>query len=311
VHHHLPISRARDSRPDIIGALHLDFSAQRGDASLVGNDCASAPFSADAVRWGRQGHWGRKGPHIIVFANEKGGVGKSTLAFHTCVALCNAGESVAAIDLDARQSSLARALENRDGTRRRLKIDFPRPRHAVLGHQTHAGLYQEMNRLGSDASFLIIDVAGHDSPMARHAIAIADTLVTPVNDSFVDVDVLGHIDPVTFRIKALGSFARLVRQIVEARQAPLDWVVVQNRLRRRGSTNEVRIAGALHDLAPEAGYRIAPGVGERVIYRELFPFGLTLLDLKRIPEFARAQPLARAEMSAMLASLRLPIKAGF
>jgi chromosome partitioning protein len=28
--------------------------------------------------------------HIIVFANEKGGVGKSTSAFHTCIALCNA-----------------------------------------------------------------------------------------------------------------------------------------------------------------------------------------------------------------------------
>jgi chromosome partitioning protein len=248
-------------------------------------------------------------PHIIVFANEKGGVGKTTAAFHVCVSLCNAGENVLAIDLDARQQSLGRALENREGTSRRLKIDFAQPKRAVLNHVTQAGLHQEMNRLGWGCSFIIIDVAGHDSPIARHAIAIADTLVTPVNDSFVDIDVLGRLDPLTKKLKGLGCFTELVQNLRLGRTEPLDWVVLQNRLRRLGASNEHRIASALQHLAPIAGFRLIPGLGERVVYRELFPLGLTLFDLKRMPEFARAQPVARAELDAMLHALRLPVSA--
>jgi chromosome partitioning protein len=292
----------------------LDFNSISAAAAVIAPDEAGLGQSAnDRLRPSQPVPFAlpKRGPHIIVFANEKGGVGKSTAAFHTCVALCNAGETVLAIDLDTRQRSLGRALENREGTRRRLKIDFAQPRHVVLTHLTAAGLHQEINRLGSGASFVIVDVAGHDSPMARHAIALADTLVTPVNDSFVDIDLLGHLDPVSFRIKAMGDFTCLVQQIRERRQSPLDWVVLQNRLRRLGSNNEHRIASALGDLAPEAGFRLVPGLSERVIYRELYPFGLTLLDLKRIPAFARAQPVARAELIASIAALRLPVQAGF
>jgi chromosome partitioning protein len=250
-------------------------------------------------------------PHVIVFANEKGGVGKSTAAFHTCVALANAGESVVAIDLDHRQQSLGRALENREGTRRRLKIDFPLPKHVVLNHLTHAGIRQEINRIGHASSFVVIDVAGHDSPMARHAMAMANTLVTPVNESFVDIDVLGHVDPISFKVKALGTFSKLVQQIREGRTTPLDWIVAQNRLRRLGSLNEQRTTAALYDLAPKAGFRMGSGLGERVVYRELFPLGLTLFDLQLIPEFTRAQPNARAELCAMLRDFKLPVQAAF
>ncbi|MEY2927029.1 MAG: hypothetical protein RL367_1506 [Pseudomonadota bacterium] len=246
--------------------------------------------------------------HVIVFANEKGGVGKTTAAFHTCIALCSAAETVVAIDLDHRQQSLARALESREGTGRRLKIDFPRPRHVVLNHLTEAGLNQEINRLGRDCSFVIIDVAGHDSPIARHAIAMADTLITPINDSFVDIAVLGHLDPTSFGLKGLGAFTRLVQDLQARRENSCDWIVLQNRLRRLGSNNEFRFGQALENLAPQAGFRLAPGLGERVIYRELIPFGLTLFDLKLIPEFARAQPVARAELKAMLSEFKLPTR---
>jgi chromosome partitioning protein len=290
----------------------VDFSSSNNAAAaVIAYDEQIGTNRVDHVSQRQTPFSAKRGPHILVFANEKGGVGKSTAAFHTIVALCNAGETVLAIDLDARQRSLGRALENREGTGRRLKIDFPRPRHVVLTHPTQAGLHQEMNRLGSGATFIVIDVAGHDSPMARHAIALADTLVTPVNDSFVDVDLLGHLDPVSFRVKAMGEFTKLVQQIRMTRTHSLDWVVLQNRLRRLGSNNEQRIANALQDLAPAAGFRLVPGLGERVIYRELYPFGLTLLDLKRIPEFARAQPAARAELVSTLAAMRLPVQAGF
>lgn len=247
------------------------------------------------------------GPHKIVFANEKGGVGKSTTAFHVCAALCNKGAKVLAVDLDSKQQSLGKALANREGMARRMNIAFPQPRHSVLGHCTAAGLDQEINRLGFHFDFAIIDVAGHDSAMARHAIALADTLVTPINDSFVDLDLLGHFDPVKFSYKEPGHFSRLVAELKDKRPYPLDWIVVPNRLRRLGTANEKRIDHALQQVAPKAGFRIAPGVGERVIYRDLFPFGLTLFDLHMLPNLARAQPKAKAEMEAMLNALNLPL----
>lgn len=249
--------------------------------------------------------------HVIVFANEKGGVGKSTFAFHCCIALCNAGHKVAAVDLDSRQQTLSRALENREGTGRRLKVKLPRPRHVTLGHQTGASLTQEIARIGSDADYIIIDAPGHDSPMARHVIAMADTLVTPVNGSFVDLDLLGQFDPVSMNLKRFGNFSRLVQELREVRdfqqKPPVDWVVVQNRQRRLGSNNQSRIRQALNELAPKAGFRLARGLGERVAYRELFLLGMTVFDLKYIPDFARAQPEAKCELEQMVADLKLPV----
>ncbi len=249
------------------------------------------------------------GARIITFANEKGGVGKSTIAFHCCMALCNAGYRVAVVDLDHRQQSMARALENREGTARRLQIKLPSPLSTVLSHQSGAALSQEMARIGWEADYILIDVAGHDSPVARAAIAMADTLITPVNNSFVDIDLLGQFDALTMKLKRFGGFTRMVQDLREVRdhrgKAPADWIVVQNRMRRLGSGNEQRIAEALAELSPKAGFRLSSGLGDRVAYRELFLLGLTVLDLKHIPEFARINPVAKSEISQMIADLRL------
>jgi len=249
--------------------------------------------------------------HVTVFANEKGGVGKSTFAFHTCMALCNAGFKVAAIDLDHRQQTLNRALENREGTARRLKIELPRPKNVTLRHQTGASLNQEIARIGSDADYILIDAPGHDSPMARLAIAMADTLVTPVNGSFVDLDLLGQFDPVSMKLKRFGNFYKLVQEMREVRDyqgnPPVDWVVTQNRQRKSGTANQSRVKQALNELAPKAGFRLVDGLGERVAYRELFLLGMTVFDLKFIPDFARAQPEAKAELDKMVSALQLPV----
>ncbi len=249
--------------------------------------------------------------HVIVFANEKGGVGKSTFAFHAGMALCHAGHTVAAIDLDSRQQTLSRALENREGTARRLKIELPRPKNVTLRHQTGAALHQEIARIGWDADYILIDAPGHDSPMARLAIAMADTLVTPVNSSFVDLDLLGQFDPITMKLKRFGNFSKLVQEMREVRDyqgnPPVDWIVAQNRQRRLGSHNQSRVKQALEELAPKVGFRLTDGLGERVAYRELFLLGMTVFDLKLIPQFARAQPEAKAEMQKMVAGLRLPV----
>jgi chromosome partitioning protein len=248
--------------------------------------------------------------HIIVFANEKGGVGKSTTAFHICVALCNAGEKVAALDIDLRQLTLDRALNARLESAREYDVDLPGPQQILLAQSTEAELETRIRLAQIDCSFIIIDVGGHDSPIARRAIFMADTIVTPVNDSFIDLDMLGRIDARTGELKTLGAFARLVDHLKEPglaqRAKALDWVVMQNRSRSLGTRNEQKFQGALSTIAPVAGFRLVPGLRERVVYRELFPIGLTLFDFDRIPGLGRAQPAARKEIAAMIDALNLP-----
>ena len=138
---------------------------------------------------------------------------------------------------------------------------------------------------------------------------MADTIVTPVNDSFIDLDMLGRIDPRTGELKTLGAFARLVEHLKEPglarRERALDWVVMQNRSRSLGTKNERKVQDALVAIAPIAGFRLIPGLRERVVYRELFPLGLTLFDLERIPNLGRSQPSAQKEITEMLDALHL------
>ncbi len=248
--------------------------------------------------------------HLIVFANEKGGVGKSTSAFHTCIALCNAGKRVAALDVDLRQLTFHRALWAREESQREYGVKLPGPEQIMLVQQNENELEEKLRMARIHHDFIIIDVGGHDSPIARRSIFLADTIVTPVNDSFIDLDMLGRIDPRTGEFKVLGNFARLVAHLKEPglalRAKALDWVVMQNRSRSLKTKNERKIQDALEKIAPTAGFRLIPGLRERVIYRELFPLGLTLFDLTALPQLGRAQPAARAEIAAMLGSLRLP-----
>jgi chromosome partitioning protein len=248
--------------------------------------------------------------HIIVFANEKGGVGKSTSAFHTCIALCNAGERVAALDVDLRQLTLHRALWARQESEREYGVKLPGPEQIMLAQQNENELAEKLRMARIHNSFIVIDVGGHDSPIARKAIFMADTIVTPVNDSFIDLDMLGHIDPRTGDFKTLGNFARLVEHLkdpgIALRSTPLDWVVMQNRSRSLATNNERKVRSALDKIAPAAGFRIVPGLSERVTYRELFPLGLTLFDLDTLPDLGKAQPNAREEIWAMLRALNLP-----
>ena len=255
---------------------------------------------------------GQRG-HIIVFANEKGGVGKSTSAFHTCIALCNAGERVAALDVDLRQLTLHHALWARQESEREFGVKLPGPEQILLAQQNENELEEKLRMARIHHSFIIIDVGGHDSPIARKAIFMADTIITPVNDSFIDLDMLGRIDPRTGELRTLGNFARLVEHLKEPgmaiRPKALDWVVMQNRSRNFATKNERKVLDALEKIAPVAGFRLVPGLRERVTYRELFPMGLTLFDLETIPELGKLQPNAREEIWAMLRALNLPSEA--
>ena len=248
--------------------------------------------------------------HRIVFANEKGGTGKSTTAVHVAVALAAAGYRVAALDLDIRQKTLARYLDNRAATGRRRGLDLPTASHAVLLLLTPAGLDQEIARLGHGADYVIVDTPGRDDPLARAAIAIADTLVTPMNDSFVDLDLIGQVDAETFKVKKPSFYAELIWDLRKVRAksdgGTVDWVVLRNRLQHLEAHNMRRVGAALDELSKRVGFRVIPGLGERVIYRELFPQGLTLLDIESLERVGLSHIAARQELREMVAGLALP-----
>jgi chromosome partitioning protein len=256
--------------------------------------------------------------HRIVFANEKGGTGKSTTAVHVAVALAYQGARVAAIDLDPRQRTLHRYLENRMETERRRGIVLPNATFAVYdGAEAGAsieGLEALAAEIEQDQDFLLFDTPGRDDPFARHAATTADTLVTPMNDSFVDFDLIGQVDAENFKVRKLSFYAELMwdarkkrglKTLREGRRE-LDWLVLRNRTQHIEARNMRRIDGALAELSKRAGFRVAKGLSERVIYRELFPSGLTLLDKDHLGELGTSHLVARQELRALVAGLNLP-----
>jgi chromosome partitioning protein len=249
-------------------------------------------------------------PHCIVFANEKGGTGKSTTAVHAAIALAASGHRVAALDLDSRQRTMTRYLENRDATMRRLGRELPQVRYEVLDDQSEAALGVAFARLGEDADVLVVDTLGRDDPVARAAILRADTLVTPMNDSFVDLDLIGQVHPENFKVTKPSFYAELIwnsrTQRAKSTGKSVDWVVLRNRLQHIDSHNLRRVGAALDELARRVGFRVIPGLGERVIYRELFPKGLTLLDLAELGEVGLGHITARQELREMIAGLGIP-----
>jgi chromosome partitioning protein len=257
-----------------------------------------------------------------VFANEKGGTGKSTTAVHVAIALAHQGARVAAVDLDPRQRTLYRYLENRAETERKRKITLPSARFAVFNGTTVAELDALLEEIGEGQDFIVIDTPGRDDEFARHVATGADTLVTPLNDSFVDFDLIGQVDPETFKVRRLSFYAELIwearkkRAMTTIRDAAdgkarreMDWVVVRNRTQHVEARNMRRLDGALTELSRRVGFRIANGLSERVIYRELFPAGLTLLDRGSLGELGTSHLVARQEMRTMLAGLNLPMPA--
>ena len=249
-------------------------------------------------------------PHFIVFANEKGGTGKSTTAVHTAIALAASGHRVGALDLDQRQRTMTRYLENRDATMRRLDKSLPQAAYEVLEDQGETGLAAAIDRLAANADVIVVDTPGRDDPVARAAILRADTLVTPMNDSFVDLDLIGQVHPENFKVTKPSFYAELIwnsrTQRAKATGKAVDWVVLRNRLQHIDSHNLRRVGAALDELARRVGFRVIPGLGERVVYRELFPKGLTLLDLAQLGDVGMGHIAARQELREMIAGLAVP-----
>ena len=258
--------------------------------------------------------------HIIVFGNEKGGSGKSTTAMHVATALVRMGHRVGAVDLDLRQSTLGRYLRNRDSTQRRTGRDLALPRLGTLPetagtepgqHPQEARLAAAIAALEPHSDFVVVDCPGAHTRLAQLAHALADTLVTPLNDSFVDLDLLAETGA-DGEVLGPSIYTRMVARVrgmrAEAGLDPVDWIVARNRLSGQEAPNKDRMTAALQKLSREEGFRLASGFSERVIFRELFPQGLTLLDLTEegAGKLSISAVAARQELRDLVAALDLP-----
>jgi chromosome partitioning protein len=228
---------------------------------------------------------------VIVVANEKGGSGKSTVAMHVAIALIKAGQRVATIDLDARQRSFTHFIENRRGWARQVGRDLEIPDHFCFGRVQYptaadqaAGcktLTDAVYTLSRSYGVIVIDTPGQDGYLMRLAHALADTLITPLNDSFVDLDVLGSVDRETFKVTGISHYSEIVQAARHQRrldQASIDWIVLRNRLSTLGSRNNRFVGEGLRELSRLLDFRCTEGLAERVIFRELYPRGLTAVD---------------------------------
>lgn len=266
--------------------------------------------------------------HVIVVANEKGGTGKSTLSIHILIALLKAGYRVASIDLDTRQRTLTRFLENRRSWAASNDVVIELPFHhaldrgdtgSVVENETRefAGFAQAVMQVEHDYEFVVIDTPASDSYLMRLAHSLADTLVSPVNDSYIDIDVFSRVHHDRSQRGAIAQYADLVldarRKRRRADAGLIDWVLVRNRVASLQSNNARQIANSLARLAPELLFRTADGLHDRVIFRELFPIGLTALDAieagTKTGVLTPSQTAARQEIATLVETLRLPERA--
>lgn len=262
---------------------------------------------------------------VVVVGNEKGGTGKSTTAFHLAVAALYRGYRVGTLDLDPRQATLSRYLDNR----KRYSASAQRPARALPlpiglridepdGADTTA--IEISARRSIDAALeklvacdiVFVDTPGSPTVLSRIGHEYANILVTPVNDSLLDIDVLAEIDPINRKIIAPCHYCRMAWEYSNQRiidgLSPIDWVVIRNRLPHIHSRNREDIDQILTKLAHRIGFRLAPGLGERVVFRELFLNGLTVHDLPTVAEkshLSATQQSAGLEVSALLDALNI------
>ena len=247
---------------------------------------------------------------------------------HVAIALTLLGQRVATIDLNSRQKSFTRYIDNRRAWARHARLKLKLPVHFCVARGTtlkldenesieFAGFAEAVSAVERSHDFIVVDTPGTDSYLTRLAHSMADTLITPLNDSFLDLDVIGTVDATTYSVSGESHYALMVRNARRQRRlidgTRMDWIVVRNRLSILGSHNKRLVGQGLGELAARLGFRCAEGLAERVIYRELFPRGLTALDNLDEPTLGTKPSLshaaARLEVMSLVEALRLPLDA--
>jgi chromosome partitioning protein len=263
------------------------------------------------------------GPYVIVLGNEKGGTGKSTAAMHIITSLLRQGYKVGSIDVDARQGTLSRYVENR-----RLRAEanpgehLPLPEHYPILRceksvveeaqaEDEANFIATLEKL-KECDYIVIDTPGSDMYLSRLAHSYANTLITPLNDSFIDLDMLARLNPETLEIIRPSTYSEMVweqkkQRAIRGDRRAIDWIVLRNRLTSVSSRNKEEMRKALESLSKRIGFRLVPGFGERVIFRELFLNGITLLDLREARiAMSLSHVAARQELNQLLEMIQIP-----
>ncbi len=261
---------------------------------------------------------------VIVLGNEKGGSGKSTCAMHVIVGLLRDGYRVGAIDLDARQATLTAYLASREAFVKARGIDLPLPRYAAV-HRSDldsraAAEAEETERfvaafsgLSRECDVVVIDCPGSDTFLSRLGHAQADTLITPINDSFVDFAMLAKVEPDNHDVVQPSIYSEMVwearKQRFKRDRGRIDWIVMRNRLGASEARNKRDVGTTLEALAKRIGFRTVKGFGERVIFRELYLQGLTLMDVREAGlgiQMGMSHVAARAEVRSLIGAIRKP-----
>ncbi len=264
-----------------------------------------------------------KKSHIVILGNEKGGSGKTTTCMHLIVSLLRLGFTVGSIDIDSRQRSLSRYLENRRQTMLKEGVPLPQPQHIVI-QRSPFNIVQEaeedererftkaLSRLMVNNDFIVVDSPGSDTFLARVAHAYADTVITPINDSFVDLDVLATVDGQTMKIIKPSIYSEMVweQKLQRAKRdgGSIEWIVMRNRLSNIDAKNKRFMTQVTTDLSRRIGFRVAPGFSERVIFREMFLQGLTVLDIMEAggnTSLSMSHVAARQEVRDLLKTLNI------
>ena len=162
---------------------------------------------------------------------------------------------------------------------------------------------------------MILDCPGNDTPLSRRAHFAADMLITPLNESFVDFAVLAEVNPSTLEVGKPSHYSKMVWEQKTLRQrsglSPIDWVVIRNRITyaEDGADNKENFNSALRALQQKLNFRVVTGFSERAIFRELYPQGMTLLDLKEFGIDMMTQVAARQELRQLMKELAIRRKA--
>ena len=290
-------------------------------------------------------------PHVVVIGNQKGGSGKSTFAMHIIVALLKAGKRVASFDLDLNQQTLTRYLGNRCEWEREHERKLELPDHYPVREEVARGHFMDLRHFISqfkktaqahnehliDSSalshsvdlrrfilhlreigrahkhdFIVVDTPGDDQHLSLIAHGMADTLITPINDSFFDLDVLVAMERSDLEPRP-SVYAKMVWRTLEARRKvsgrATDWIVVRNRLESVESDNQRQITRVLDVIQRTLDFRVARGLLERAAYRKFFAAGLTVFDsvegFESTAESDRTNLLARHEVQNLIREIGL------
>ena len=251
-------------------------------------------------------------PYIIVVGNEKGGTGKSTISMHIITSLLNLGFSVGSVDIDSRQGTLSRYIINREMAAQDdptilmpTHFSFNRSMNndrKIAEEEDNESMLEIINEL-KDKDFIIFDTPGSDNFSSRLAHSYADTLITPINDSFVDLDLLVHVENGKMHPSVYSEMVWNQKKNKAIRQGgTIDWIVVRNRLSNLNSRNKSEIEKVLKELSKRLGFRVADGFSERVIFKELFLKGVTVLDIKG-QKFSMSHLGAKQELRNLLSMI--------